>query len=90
MEAIEEPVDLVGHDWGGGFALRLVSLRPDLVRTWVLDAAGLADVEFEWHDFAKIWQTPARARRSGSSRWRSRSLTGPGCSWPSASPRTMP
>ena len=58
VEAIEEPVDLVGHDWGGGFALRLVSLRPDLVRSWVLDAAGLADVEFEWHDFAKIWQTP--------------------------------
>jgi pimeloyl-ACP methyl ester carboxylesterase len=52
------PVDLVGHDWGGGFALRLVSIRPDLVRSWVLDAAGLADPDFEWHDFAKIWQTP--------------------------------
>ncbi len=58
LEAIDEPVDLVGHDWGAGFTLRLVSLRPDLVRTWVIDAAGLADVEFEWHKFAKIWQTP--------------------------------
>ncbi len=58
VEAIDGPVDLVGHDWGGGFTLRLVSLRPDLVRSWVLDAAGLADVEFEWHDFAKVWQTP--------------------------------
>ena len=38
--------------------MRLVSLRPDLVRSWVLDAAGLADPGFEWHDFAKIWQTP--------------------------------
>jgi len=52
------PVDLVGHDWGGGFALRVVSTRPDLVRSWVLDAAGLAAPDFEWHDFAKIWQTP--------------------------------
>ncbi len=52
------PVDLVGHDWGAGFVLRLVSIRPDLVRSWVLDAAGLADPDFEWHDFAKIWQTP--------------------------------
>jgi pimeloyl-ACP methyl ester carboxylesterase len=52
------PVDLVGHDWGGGFALRLVSIRPDLVRSWVLDAAGLAAPDFEWHEFAKIWQTP--------------------------------
>ena len=52
------PVDLVGHDWGAGFTLRVVSTRSDLVRTWVLDAAGLADPEFEWHDFAKIWQTP--------------------------------
>src|SRR6266511_5211652 len=58
LERIGEPVDLVGHDWGGGFTVRVVSLRPDLVRTWVTDAAGLADVDFEWHDFAKIWQTP--------------------------------
>ncbi len=58
LDAIGEPVDLVGHDWGGGFTVRVVSLRPDLVRSWVTDAAGLADVNFEWHAFAKIWQTP--------------------------------
>jgi len=52
------PIDLVGHDWGGGLVVRLVSTRPELVRSWVSDAAGLGDVEFEWHDFAKIWQTP--------------------------------
>ncbi len=53
-----DPIDLVGHDWGGGLLVRLVSTRPDLVRSWVTDAAGLGDPEFEWHDFAKIWQTP--------------------------------
>ena len=54
----EGPIDLVGHDWGGGLTIRLVSIRSDLVRSWVSDAAGLGDVNFEWHDFAKIWQTP--------------------------------
>jgi pimeloyl-ACP methyl ester carboxylesterase len=54
----EGPIDLVGHDWGGGLTLRLVSIRSDLVRSWVTDAAGLGDVDFEWHEFAKIWQTP--------------------------------
>jgi pimeloyl-ACP methyl ester carboxylesterase len=54
----EGPVDLVGHDWGGGFVVRLVSTRADLVRSWVSDAAGLGDPDFEWHEFAKIWQTP--------------------------------
>lgn len=52
------PIDLVGHDWGGGFVVRLVSTRADLVRSWVCDAAGLGHLDFEWHDFAKIWQTP--------------------------------
>ena len=52
------PIDLVGHDWGGGLTVRLVSVRPDLVRSWVCDAAGIGDATFEWHDFAKLWQTP--------------------------------
>jgi len=52
------PIDLVGHDWGGGFVLRTVSTRSDLVRSWVTDIAGMGDVDFEWHQVAKIWQTP--------------------------------
>ena len=35
-----------------------MSTRPDLVRSWVTDAAGLGDPGFEWHDIAKLWQTP--------------------------------
>jgi pimeloyl-ACP methyl ester carboxylesterase len=60
LEALqgEGPIDLVGHDWGGGLTLRLVSIRSDLVRSWVTDAAGLGDLNFEWHEFAKVWQTP--------------------------------
>src|SRR5207249_2565333 len=52
------PIDLVGHDWGGGFVLRLVSTRADLVRSWVSDIAGMGDVDFVWHQVAKVWQTP--------------------------------
>lgn len=54
----EGPVDVVGHDWGGGFVVRMVSIRPDLVRSWVTDAAGVGDPRFEWHEMAKLWQTP--------------------------------
>ena len=53
----EGPIDLVGHDWGGGLAVRVVSTRPDLVRSWVTDAAGLGDENFAWHDLAVVWQT---------------------------------
>jgi pimeloyl-ACP methyl ester carboxylesterase len=56
--AAQGPIDLVGHDWGGGFTVRLVSTRVDLVRSWVTDAAGIGNADFEWHDFAKIWQKP--------------------------------
>ncbi len=54
----EGPIDLVGHDWGGGFVLRTVSTRSDLVRSWVSDIAGMGDVDFQWHAVAKVWQTP--------------------------------
>lgn len=54
----EGPIDLVGHDWGGGFVVRVASTRPDLMCSWVTDAAGVGHEEFEWHEFAKIWQTP--------------------------------
>jgi len=58
LETLPGEIDLVGHDWGGGFVVRVVSTRPDLVRSWVTDAASLGDAGFEWHDLAKVWQTP--------------------------------
>jgi pimeloyl-ACP methyl ester carboxylesterase len=54
----EGPIDLVGHDWGAGFTIRLVSTRADLVRSWICDGGGIGNVDFEWHEFAKVWQTP--------------------------------
>jgi pimeloyl-ACP methyl ester carboxylesterase len=51
------PVDLVGHDWGSLLVQRVVSIRPDLVRTWAC-GDGPVDVEYVWHDLAQQWQTP--------------------------------
>ncbi|WP_237571253.1 alpha/beta fold hydrolase [Mycolicibacterium lacusdiani] len=58
LEAIGEPVDLVGHDWGGGHVLNVAMTRPDLLRTWVSDIPGVFDAEYVWHDLAQQWQTP--------------------------------
>jgi len=58
LEQIPGPIDLVGHDWGGGHALRLVSVRPDLVRSWAMDIGGCFDPEYVWHERAQVWQTP--------------------------------
>lgn len=58
LEAIDGPIDLVGHDWGGGHVIRLVLARPELVRSWAIDIAGALDPDYVWHDFAQVWQTP--------------------------------
>jgi pimeloyl-ACP methyl ester carboxylesterase len=58
LAGIEEPIDLVGHDWGGGHVQRLAAARPDLIRSWCTDIAGCADPEYVWHDMAQVWQTP--------------------------------
>ena len=58
LETIEQPIDLVGHDWGGGHVLNVAMVRPDLMRSWVSDIPGVFDDEYVWHDLAQAWQTP--------------------------------
>ena len=58
LEAFDEPIDLVGHDWGGGHVVNVVMHRPELVRSWASDAVGLFDADYVWHDLAQVWQTP--------------------------------
>ena len=57
VDNVGGPVDLVAHDWGAILALRVASLEPQLIRTWVVGGAPL-DPEYEWHKVAKLWQTP--------------------------------
>ena len=58
IEQQSEPVDLVGHDWGCILAVRVASLRPDLVRTWAA-GGGPVSKDYEWHELAKIFQCSA-------------------------------
>jgi pimeloyl-ACP methyl ester carboxylesterase len=58
LEAIDGPIDLVGHDWGGGHVVNVVMHRPELVRSWASDVVGLFDPDYVWHDLAQVWQTP--------------------------------
>jgi pimeloyl-ACP methyl ester carboxylesterase len=64
LAAIDEPVDVVGHDWGGGHVMNVVMHRPELVRSWVSDAVGLFDPDYVWHDLAQVWQTPGEGEKS--------------------------
>lgn len=58
LEAIGEPVDLVGHDWGGGHVMAVAMSRPDLLRSWCIDVGGIFHPDYVWHDMAQVWQTP--------------------------------
>lgn len=58
LEGFDGPVDLVGHDWGGGHVLNVAMHRPDLIRSWASDIVGVFDPDYVWHDLAQIWQTP--------------------------------
>lgn len=58
LEAIGEPVDLVGHDWGGGHAMRVAIDRPDLLRSWCSDIVGILNEKYVWHEAAQRYQGP--------------------------------
>lgn len=58
LRAIDGPIDIVGHDWGGGFTARIGTKYPEAVRSWTTDVAGVIHPDYVWHDFAQIWQTP--------------------------------
>jgi len=58
LAGFDGPVDVVGHDWGGGHVVNLVMHRPELMRSWVSDVVGLFDPDYVWHDLAQVWQTP--------------------------------
>lgn len=59
IETIGEPVDIVGHDWGCVLALRVASLRPDLIRSWAA-GDGPLNADYVWHPLATILQTPGK------------------------------
>ena len=57
IEELGTKVHLVGHDWGALLALRVASLRPDLVRSWCVTNAVI-DPDYRGHQTARMWATP--------------------------------
>jgi pimeloyl-ACP methyl ester carboxylesterase len=64
LEAFGSPVDLVGHDWGGGHAVTVAMARPDLLRSWCTDVIGIFDADYVWHELAQVWQTPGTGEQA--------------------------
>ncbi len=58
LERFDAPVDVVGHDWGGGHVVNVAMTRPDLLRTWCSDVLGVFDPDYVWHEFAQVWEQP--------------------------------
>ena len=58
LEKLDGPIDLVGHDWGGGHVVRLEMSRPDLIRSWCTDIIGIFNHDYVWHEAAQSWQGP--------------------------------
>jgi pimeloyl-ACP methyl ester carboxylesterase len=58
LARFDAPVDLVGHDWGAGLTYRVATAHPEVLRSWAADVGNIAHPDYEWHDFAKLWQTP--------------------------------
>lgn len=51
------PADIFGHDWGALLTLRAASLRPDLIKSWVISGAAI-DPDYGGHAVAHVWNTP--------------------------------
>ena len=64
LSRFDAPVDVVGHDWGGGHVMGVAMTRPELLRTWVSDTAGAFEPDYVWHPAAQIWQTPGEGERN--------------------------
>lgn len=57
IHARSGPIDLVGHDWGALLTLRVASLRPELLRSWVISNAAI-DPLYQGHRVARMWNRP--------------------------------
>lgn len=63
LEAIPGPLDVVAHDWGSILMLRVLTLRPDLIRSWAGGGAPFS-ADYAWHPTARLWQTPGAGEKA--------------------------
>ncbi|MDQ6945705.1 MAG: alpha/beta hydrolase [Actinomycetota bacterium] len=74
LSRVEGPIDLVGHDWGAGLTYRIATAHGDMLRSWVADVGNIMHPNYEWHEAAKLWQTPG----AGESYFQRQGASGPG------------
>lgn len=63
IEEVPPPRDLVAHDWGSILMMRVLSMRADLVRSWVGGGAPFT-ADYTWHPTARLWQTPGAGEKA--------------------------
>ncbi len=71
LSSWDEPIDLVGHDWGGIIACRIATSAGTQLRSWASDAVGILREDYVWHDLAQIWRTP----NDGEAFWENQIVT---------------
>lgn len=54
---LDEPFNLVGHDFGGVSVMAFVAKYPDRVRRLAVSNAPFSP-DYRWHLWAKVWRTP--------------------------------
>jgi pimeloyl-ACP methyl ester carboxylesterase len=64
LSEFDQPVDLFGHDFGGGHVIGVAMDRPDLIRSWGIDIIGMLEPDYVWHPAAQTWQTPGVGEES--------------------------
>ncbi len=64
LKKLAQPIDLLGHDWGGGHVVRIAMDCPTLIRSWTSDILGVFDSDYVWHHQAQLWQTPEAGEKA--------------------------
>lgn len=64
LEALTDPVHLVGHDWGANFTVRLACERPELLRSWCIDTGGSFAPGYSFPDICHVWQTAGAGEKA--------------------------
>jgi len=55
--SVKEPLNIVGHDFGGHFALAWAIRNPEKVRRVVVANTSFFS-DYKWHGAARMWRTP--------------------------------
>jgi pimeloyl-ACP methyl ester carboxylesterase len=58
LSQIDQPIDLVGHDWGALLSVRVATAFDVPLRSWTVDMARALHPDHVWNRLARTFQTP--------------------------------